>query len=643
LPSDRYARFVDAIQKLRLVPAERMVMLQKELGLTGEDTEVQRLGTALVLEKVLTQHQLTSLFRGDVDSLIVGKYILIDRIGAGAMGQVFKAWHPLMERLVAIKMLHPAASNDEELVRRFYREVKVVARLSHPNLVTAHDAGQHKGRCYMVSEFIDGQDLSQVVKKRGALPIAQALNYTIQAGRGLAYAHSHGVIHRDIKPGNVLLDKNGTVKVLDMGLARMTQQPDAKPDELSLTMSQHMMGTAEYMAPEQAEDAKRADHRSDIYSLGCTFFRLATGCMPYEGQTRMQVLLAHREQPIPELAAKIEGVLTELQEVFMRMVAKKPLDRFQSMNHAVAALEKVAATLKSPHADRGRKEAVPEIPHARPRGAGMSREVQGARSKPRADARGSSERLSRQFPWAVKVGLGAAAMLAVVFGVYHLVKNDQRSEVTDNTPRLANPNSEISADRSIAVLHPVSISPASAASRPDYADLATGQWVNMFDTAEKLPPLEGVRWNEGVIEVSDAHLMAPEVPVKNVLARVKVKFERGSVALYLVAANENMHWNFGYYGVPPFADWEPHTFTLLRNMGLQSAEWYERSSNGSAPVMDIDGFFEMALANADGVVTAYVNGRKVFDKRDISNPGARIQFGAGGHSFFKDAQYMRLE
>ncbi len=276
------------------------------------------------------------------------EYLLMGKLGEGGMGVVYKAQHRRMHRLVAIKMLPPTTMKSPEAIQRFYREVEAAAKLMHPNIVTAFDAGECQGTHYLVMEYVEGQDLAKIVKQHGPLPVQKAVDYVLQTARGLQYAHGKGVVHRDIKPGNLLLDKKGTVKILDMGLARLeaTAARDDSGGE-RLTQSGQMMGTCEYMAPEQALDTHTADARSDIYSLGCTLYRLLIGQPPYHGDTLMKVLLAHRELPIPSLRQLRQDVPEQLDAVFQKMMAKEPEDRYQSMAEVIVELESVKGALSS--------------------------------------------------------------------------------------------------------------------------------------------------------------------------------------------------------------------------------------------------------------------------------------------------------
>ena len=333
--------FIGELTGSGLLDDEQITRCLSELGMDAESGEADAFARGLVAGGTLTQFQADAAAQKRTAALVIGDYHVLDVAGAGGMGQVYKARHRILDRHVAIKVMHTAKTDNPKLVQRFYREARAVARLAHPNIVTAYDAGETAGGLYLAMEFVDGEDLSEIIKDRGPLTVDQAVNVTLQAARGLAYAHSHNLVHRDIKPANLLLARDGTVKILDLGLARFTEEAD-QGSEVSLTMAGRLMGTVEYMAPEHAANAKDADNRSDIYSLGCTMYRLLTGRLPYGGTTPVEKLIAQREEPIPLLSDSIEKIPEQLQGVFVRMVAKKPADRYQSMDDCISDLQAAA-------------------------------------------------------------------------------------------------------------------------------------------------------------------------------------------------------------------------------------------------------------------------------------------------------------
>jgi WD40 repeat protein/serine/threonine protein kinase len=339
IPAINLDEFLARLAESRLFSKEEITAFQEELT-PEEQHDSRALAERLLSTGRLTGYQAEAICQGQTKGLVLGDYTILDKLGAGGMGQVFKARHRTMERAVALKILLPRLVDSPDAVLRFRREVKATARLMHPNIAVAHDAGEHEGTHYLVTEYVEGQDLGKLVQKQGRLPVAEAVDYILQAARGLEYSHQSGVIHRDIKPSNLLVDRVGTVKILDLGLARL-DAPLGREEATSserLTASSQVMGTWEYIAPEQALATSKADHRADIYSLGCTLYRLLTGQAPYRGSTMLELFLAHREAPIPSLRDARPDVPEWLEVLYPRLVAKQPDDRCQSMGEVVAAL-----------------------------------------------------------------------------------------------------------------------------------------------------------------------------------------------------------------------------------------------------------------------------------------------------------------
>ena len=332
------AQFVQTLVESTLLPAAEVERLA---AAAPPDQDARAFAQSLVKQKKLTAFQAAMIYQGKARGLILGGYVILEKLGQGGMGTVYKAKHKILGRLVAIKVLPPAVSKNPLVVQRFQREVQAAAQLDHPNIVRAIDADKAGSVHFLVMECVEGHDLARTVKLRGPLAVGQAVNCARQAATGLAAAHAAGVIHRDIKPSNLLLDGKGCVKVLDLGLARMDvgNAPTADGTGDEITKSGSILGTIDYMAPEQAVNTRRADHRSDVYSLGCTLYFLLTGQSMYRGETPMEKLLAHREAPIPPLQELRPDVSADLEALYQRLVAKKPEQRPQSMTEVVAALD----------------------------------------------------------------------------------------------------------------------------------------------------------------------------------------------------------------------------------------------------------------------------------------------------------------
>lgn len=280
-----------------------------------------------------------------------GHYRLLKKLGEGGMGSVWQALHVKLDKHVAVKLLPAAWSRDPALLSRFEREMKAVGKLEHPHIVRAMDAGECEGTHYLVMEFNDGLDLSAYVKQRGPQSVQNACEMVRHAALGLAHAHAAGLIHRDIKPSNLFLTRTGKVKILDLGLARV--QGENAGDGQTLTGLGQVLGTPDYMAPEQWENTHAADARSDLYALGCTLFYLLTGRAPFSGEHQMSLVAkmkGHTLDPIPDLqAARREAVANrpklvndlvsdDLNALYRRLMSKCPADRFATADELAEAL-----------------------------------------------------------------------------------------------------------------------------------------------------------------------------------------------------------------------------------------------------------------------------------------------------------------
>jgi eukaryotic-like serine/threonine-protein kinase len=267
-----------------------------------------------------------------IGELIGGRYEIEELVGTGGMSSVYRARDRVLERRVALKILHEHFSADPEYVERFRREARAIARLNHPNIVTVIDRGEFGKRQFIVFEHIPGENLKEVVEREGQLPVAQALALTHQIARGLAFAHQHGVVHRDVKPQNVLLDESGTAKVTDFGIARSLD-----PGE-ELTQTGTLLGTSDYIAPEQAS-GEPIDARSDQYSLGVLLYELLTGEVPYPADSFMAVAMRHLRDPVPSVRERRRDVPDRVDKIVARAMAKRPADRFPSTEAMMGAIE----------------------------------------------------------------------------------------------------------------------------------------------------------------------------------------------------------------------------------------------------------------------------------------------------------------
>jgi tRNA A-37 threonylcarbamoyl transferase component Bud32 len=297
--------------------------------------------------------------------LIAERYELEELVGKGGMSSVYRAKDRLLERTVAIKLLHEHYSRDDDYVERFRREARAAAQLSHPNIVTVIDRGEDGGRQFIVFEYIDGQNLKQLVESKGRLPVRTALELGIEIGRALAFAHESGLVHRDVKPQNVLLG-NGEVKVTDFGIARSA---DVKH---GLTQTGTVLGTSDYIAPEQAS-GQPVSVLSDVYSLGVVIYELLAGEPPYKGDSFLAVAMRHVNDPVPSIAEARPDVPLRLDAALRRAMAKRSEERFPSMAEFADELEGVLEGLGQPDSDR--TVIMPPTAPARPRRRSRRRRV----------------------------------------------------------------------------------------------------------------------------------------------------------------------------------------------------------------------------------------------------------------------------
>jgi serine/threonine protein kinase len=327
----------------------------------------------------LTAFQAARLVEGREESLTIGPYVLLEPLGEGGMGQVYKARHPTLDRVVALKVIRQQhLADDPEIVRRFQREARAAAVLTHPNVVLIYDSGNARDTYYIAMQYLEGADLARLVKEQGPLPIAQACDFIRQAAMGLQHLHEHGMVHRDIKPSNLMatsaaaaraaeaVDPGTTVadrpsrarktavlprptkpgdgpviKLLDMGLVRLDYAVDRSANG-SLTQAGSMVGTPDYIAPEQARDARRVDIRGDLYSLGCSFYYLLSGRAPFPDGTAIEKVLMHQldePKPIQEVRPEVDA---EVAAVLRKLMAKRPMDRYQTPAEVVEALAPLA-------------------------------------------------------------------------------------------------------------------------------------------------------------------------------------------------------------------------------------------------------------------------------------------------------------
>ena len=339
------------IRKSGMVDEQKLsAYLQRREFARGLPTDPREFADDMVRDGVLTYFQAEQFLLGKWRGFTIGKYKLLERVGVGGMGQVFLCEHMYMKKRVAVKVLPPAKADQPAALGRFYREARAAGGMQHPNIVRTHDIDQDGNLHFIVMDYVDGSNLLDVVKKYGPMDIGRAADYIRQTAAGLDYSFRNGIIHRDVKPGNVLIDRRGTARILDMGLARFFTDHS---DQLTIKYDDKIvLGTADYVAPEQVANSHSVDIRADIYGLGATFYFLLAGHPPFPSGTVSQKLLWHRtKEPTPIQQIRPE-VPDGLAAVVSRMLAKDPKARYQTPAQVVAELESwVPAHVALPAAD----------------------------------------------------------------------------------------------------------------------------------------------------------------------------------------------------------------------------------------------------------------------------------------------------
>ncbi|MGH7225865.1 MAG: serine/threonine-protein kinase [Gemmataceae bacterium] len=339
MPSAR--DLIEILRRSRLLEAEKLAELNRTSS--SHDDDSLTLARELLQRDWLTPYQINQLFRGRADDLVLGHFVLLERLGAGGMGQVFKARETHLGRIVALKVLSKERINKPETVARFYQEIQAAACLSHPNIVHAYDAEQVGDAHVFAMEYVEGIDLSRLVKQSGPLPVAQACEHVRQAALGLQHIHENGMVHRDVKPGNLMRSNQGAiVKILDMGLARLREEEAEEAQADRLTRLGVVMGTIDFIAPEQALDSRRADIRSDLYSLGCTLFYLLIGQVPFPREEPMAKLLAHSCDPVVPVEQLRPEVPPRVSAIVSKLMAKRPKERYQTPAELILDLAAVS-------------------------------------------------------------------------------------------------------------------------------------------------------------------------------------------------------------------------------------------------------------------------------------------------------------
>ena len=337
---------IEMLRSSGLYEAEPFAKLEAELRAAGSDP--QELIRHLIDRGRITAYQLRRVVNGRASELFIGPYVVLDKLGEGGMGRVYRARHVRQDRQIALKVVREQILSKPTARGRYEREVQAALALKHPNIVAVSSAGSTDGQYYLEMEFVDGLDLTRIVQKFGPLQIAESCEYARQAALGLHHAHEQGFVHRDIKPSNILVSgerhrpgatEPAFVKILDMGLVRSILDDDL---EVGLTRDGTVVGTPDYMAPEQAKNSRIVDRRADLYSLGATIYFMLTAKPPFPDGTALDKIIRHVDQAPPLLSSLRDDVPEELVRIVDRLMAKSPAQRFATAADLAEALEPLA-------------------------------------------------------------------------------------------------------------------------------------------------------------------------------------------------------------------------------------------------------------------------------------------------------------
>jgi eukaryotic-like serine/threonine-protein kinase len=331
--------FIDYVERSDLVETGTLQAALGEFkGLHGGQlpTDADLLATFLIDRGLLTQWHVDKLMDKKYRGFFLGKYRMLRLIGSGGMSTVYLAEHKLMHRQRAIKVLPKKRVNDSSYLARFHLEAQATAQLDHPNIVRCYDVDNEGDTHYIVMEFIEGKDLNTIVKQEGPLPLELACNYMAQAAEGLHHAHQNGLIHRDVKPANLLVDSKGIVKILDLGLALFSDNERAS---LTVEHNENVLGTADYLAPEQAVNSHKVDHKVDIYGLGCSLYFVLTGHPPFPDGTLAQRIAKHQTQSPDDIRKDRPDCPRDLADICVKMMQKRAEKRYANMREVADALE----------------------------------------------------------------------------------------------------------------------------------------------------------------------------------------------------------------------------------------------------------------------------------------------------------------